>query len=85
MFLFMTFYLQQTQHYSPLKTGLAYLPFSGGIIVAAGIAAQLLPRVGPRVLMTIGGVLATASMLWLTQLDGDVVVRHAGSCRRSSR
>src|SRR5215475_6290726 len=29
MFLFMTFYLQQTQHYSPLKTGIAYLPFSG--------------------------------------------------------
>jgi MFS family permease len=68
MFLFMTFYLQQTQHYSPLKTGVAYLPFSGGIIVAAGISAQLLPRVGPRVLLTIGGVLATASMLWLTQL-----------------
>src|SRR6185369_8847750 len=49
--------------------GLAYLPFSGGIIVAAGIAAQLLPRVGPRVLMTVGGAMATAAMLWLTQLD----------------
>jgi len=68
MFLFMTFYLQQTQHYSPLKTGVAYLPFSGGIIVAAGISAQLLPRVGPRVLMTIGGILATGAMVWLTQL-----------------
>lgn len=69
MFLFMTFYLQQTQHYSPLKTGVAYLPFSGGIIVAAGISAQLLPRVGPRILMTVGGILATASMVWLTQLN----------------
>jgi len=69
MFLFMTFYLQQTQHYSPLKTGVAYLPFSGGIIVSAGIAATLLPRVGPRILMTIGGVLALGSMLYLTQLD----------------
>jgi EmrB/QacA subfamily drug resistance transporter len=67
-FLFMTFYLQQTQHYSPLKTGVAYLPFSGGIIVSAGIAAQLLPRVGPRILMTVGGILATGAMVWLTQL-----------------
>jgi EmrB/QacA subfamily drug resistance transporter len=68
MFLFMTYYLQQTLGYSALKSGIAYLPFSGGIIVAAGLAAQLLPRVGPRILMTFGGVLATASMVWLTQL-----------------
>src|SRR5215475_8108831 len=71
MFLFMTFYLQNTQHYSPLKTGVVYLPFSAGVIVSAGIAAQLLPRVGPRVLMTIGGVAATASMIYLTQLKAD--------------
>jgi len=69
MFLFMTYYLQQTLHYSALRSGIAYLPFSGGIVVAAGIAAQFLPRVGPRVLMTIGGVLATGAMVWLTQLD----------------
>lgn len=69
MFLFMTYYLQTTLGYSALRTGVAYLPFSGGIIVAAGVASQLLPRVGPRVLMTVGGVLATASMIWLTQLD----------------
>jgi EmrB/QacA subfamily drug resistance transporter len=69
MFLFLTYYLQLTLHYSAVKTGLAYLPFSGGIIVAAGIAAQLLPRVGPRVLMTVGGAMATGAMLWLTQLD----------------
>jgi Na+/melibiose symporter-like transporter len=69
MFLFMTFYLQQTMGYSALRSGVAYLPFSGGIIVAAGIAAQFLPRVGPRVLMSIGGVLATGGMIWLTRLD----------------
>jgi EmrB/QacA subfamily drug resistance transporter len=69
MFLFMTYYLQLTLGYSALRTGVAYLPFSGGIVVAAIIAAQLLPRVGPRVLMSVGGVLATAAMVWLTQLD----------------
>jgi len=69
MFLFMTYYLQLTLHYSALRSGIAYLPFSGGIVVSAGIAAQLLPRVGPRVLMTTGGVLTTVAMVWLTQLD----------------
>jgi EmrB/QacA subfamily drug resistance transporter len=71
MFLFMTFYLQQTMGYSALRSGVAYLPFSVGIVVAAGLAAQLLPRTGPRVLMTAGGVLATAGMVWLTRLDLD--------------
>jgi EmrB/QacA subfamily drug resistance transporter len=69
MFLFMTYYLQLTLGYSALRAGVAYLPFSGGIVVAATLAAQLLPRFGPRVLMTVGGLLATAAMVWLTQLD----------------
>jgi EmrB/QacA subfamily drug resistance transporter len=69
MFLFMTYYLQQTLHYSALRAGIAYLPFSGGIIVTAAVTAQLLPRFGPRVLMTVGALLATGAMVWLTQLD----------------
>ncbi|GAA0745078.1 MFS transporter [Dactylosporangium roseum] len=71
MFLFMTFYLQQTMGYSALKSGVAYLPFSGGIIAAAVVASRLLPRVGAKVLMATGGMLATAAMIWLTQLDLD--------------
>ncbi|GGM14375.1 MFS transporter [Dactylosporangium sucinum] len=71
MFLFMTFYLQQTMGYSALKSGVAYLPFSGGIVAAAIVASRLLPRVGPKVLMATGALLATASMVWLTQLDLD--------------
>ncbi|HEY3748007.1 MAG TPA: MFS transporter [Pseudonocardiaceae bacterium] len=71
MFLFMTYYLQQTLHYSAIKTGIAYLPFSGGIILTAAVTAQLLPRFGPRILMTTGALLATAAMVWLTQLSLD--------------
>ncbi len=71
MFLFMTYYFQQIQHYSPLKSGVSYLPFSGALIVTAGVASGLLPRVGPRVIMTTGGLLATAGMVWLTQLRAD--------------
>jgi EmrB/QacA subfamily drug resistance transporter len=71
MFLFLTFYLQLVLGYSPLRSGFAFLPFSLGIIFAAGAVAQLLPRVGPRPLMLIGLTMATASMLWLTQIQPD--------------
>jgi len=71
MFLFLTFYMQGTLHYSALKSGFAFLPFSAGIIVAAGLSGRLLPRFGPRSLMTIGLVAATVGMAWLTQLGVD--------------
>jgi EmrB/QacA subfamily drug resistance transporter len=69
MFLFMTYYLQTTLHWTALHTGIAYLPFSGGIIVTAALGSQLLPRFGPKVLMGVGTVLSTGSMIWLTMLD----------------
>jgi EmrB/QacA subfamily drug resistance transporter len=68
IFLFLTFYFQQTLGYSPLKSGFAFLPFSGGIILGAGVVSQLLPRVGPKPLMIVGLALAVAGMLWLTQI-----------------
>jgi EmrB/QacA subfamily drug resistance transporter len=71
MFLFMTYYFQGTLHYSPLKSGIAYLPFSGALIVTAIVASGLLPRVGPRAMMTLGGVLSAGAMIWLTQLRVD--------------
>ncbi len=68
MFLFLTFYMQAVLGYSPLKAGFGFLPFSLGIIFSAGAVAQLLPRVGPRPLLIIGLIMATGSMLWLTQI-----------------
>jgi EmrB/QacA subfamily drug resistance transporter len=67
-FLFLTYFLQKTLGYSALKTGFAFLPFSGGIILGAGVASQLLPRIGPRLPMVVGLTLATAGLLWFTQL-----------------
>ena len=46
-FLFLTYFFQGTLHYSALKTGFAFLPFSGGIIVGAAVASRLLPRSVP--------------------------------------
>jgi EmrB/QacA subfamily drug resistance transporter len=70
-FLFLTYFFQGTLHYSALKTGFAFLPFSAGIIVGAGVASRLLPRSGPRALMVIGLVIATAGLVWFTRLGTD--------------
>ncbi len=70
-FLFLTYFFQGTLHYSALKTGFAFLPFSGGIIVGATIASRLLPRLGPRPLMVTGLLLAAGGLAWFTRLGVD--------------
>jgi EmrB/QacA subfamily drug resistance transporter len=70
-FLFLTYYFQGTLHYSALKTGFAFLPFSGGIIIGAGLASRLLPRIGPRALMLTGLTLAAGGLVWFTRLGVD--------------
>src|SRR6478609_8783104 len=71
MFLFLTYYMQGILGYTPLKAGIAYLPFSLGIIFSAVVGGQLLPKVGPRPMMTTGFVAAGVAMLWLTQIGVD--------------
>jgi EmrB/QacA subfamily drug resistance transporter len=71
MFLFLTYYFQINLGYSPLKAGFAFLPFSAGIILAAGLVANLLPKIGPRPLMIPGLVMAILGMLLLTRIGED--------------
>ncbi len=66
MFLFLGLYLQVILGYSPLKTGFAFLPFSIGIIIFAGVASQLLPRVGPKPLIIWGLIQSTFGLYLLT-------------------
>ncbi len=69
VFLFLTYYLQLTLHYSPVKTGLAFMPLIGGTIVGAGIGLQFLPRfTGPRFIVPGGMLIAAACLAWLTRL-----------------
>lgn len=68
MFLFLGIYMQTILGYSPLKSGFAFLPFTGGIIVFAGIASQLLPKVGPKPLMIPGLLISAAGLLLLTRI-----------------
>jgi EmrB/QacA subfamily drug resistance transporter len=69
VFLFLTYYLQRNLGFSPVKSGLAFLPLSAVIIATATTATtKLLPRFGARPLMTSGMVLASLGMVVLAQL-----------------
>jgi EmrB/QacA subfamily drug resistance transporter len=67
IFLFVTYYLQTTLGYSPIVTGLAYLPMVATLMVT-GIVGQivLMPRTGPKPLVGLGMLIAAAGMVWLT-------------------
>jgi predicted MFS family arabinose efflux permease len=70
VFLFLTYYLQQNLGYSPIKTGLAFLPMSLMMMVTAMAGtAKLQARFGPRGLVTVGMALGGVAMLSLTRLD----------------
>ncbi|MEU5910321.1 MFS transporter [Micromonospora sp. NPDC047527] len=70
-FLFLTFYFQVVLQYTPLEAGLASLPVTAGVLIAAAGASQLLPRLGAKPLMVGGAALAAVGMLLLTQIDVD--------------
>lgn len=70
VFLFLTYYLQQTRGYSPVQTGLAFLPMTAVIMVTAIVATnRLRGRFGPRPLVFTGLALSAAAMLILTGLS----------------
>jgi EmrB/QacA subfamily drug resistance transporter len=69
IFLFLTYYLQQTLGYSPLVTGVAFLPISAGLIIASNLATiVLMPRTGPKPLVGLGMLAAAGGAAWLAQL-----------------
>jgi EmrB/QacA subfamily drug resistance transporter len=68
MFFFASLYVQEILGYSPLRAGLAFLPVTAGIVIGAGIAQQLIRRLGVRNVAIGGIVIATAGMIVLTQV-----------------
>ncbi|EFG65678.1 MFS transporter [Streptomyces sp. SPB074] len=70
VFLFLTYYLQQILGYSPIKTGLAFLPMVGVMIMMSVVVTNaVLPRTGPKPLVPPGMLFAAGGMVWLTGLD----------------
>jgi EmrB/QacA subfamily drug resistance transporter len=69
IFLFLTYYLQVTLGYSPVITGVAFLPMIALVMVSANLATiVLMPRFGPRPLVTLGMLVAALGMVWLTRI-----------------
>jgi EmrB/QacA subfamily drug resistance transporter len=72
VFLFLTFYLQQTKGLSALETGLAFLPMNVAIIATATVVStRVLARTGPRPLVPAGMALAALGMVLLTRIGVD--------------
>ena len=68
--LFLTYFLQQTLGFSPITTGLAFLPLSGAVVLTAGIAqTQGVPRVGGKPLIVGGMALGAVALAFLAQLS----------------
>ena len=69
IFLFITYYLQQTLGFSPVTTGLAFLPMIALVMISSNVSnIVLMPRFGPRPLVTTGMLLAAAGLAWLTRI-----------------
>jgi EmrB/QacA subfamily drug resistance transporter len=71
MFFFNTLYVQRVLGFSPIQAGLAFLPFTAGIVIGAGLAQRLVPRLGAREVPLIGMALAVAGLLLFLRLEPD--------------
>jgi MFS family permease len=68
MFFFLTLFTQTVLGYSAVRSGICYLPFTAGIVIAAGLASQLMARIGPRPLILAGTAAAAGGMFWFARL-----------------
>jgi EmrB/QacA subfamily drug resistance transporter len=68
MFFFLTLFMQDVWGYSPLKTGLAWLPFVPANLAATVVAQQGVTRIGARPLLIAGGAIAAGGMFWLSRI-----------------
>jgi len=67
-FFFLSLYMQNVLHYSPLQTGAAYLPVTGGFMLSVGIVAQLLPRIGTKPVIVGGALIAAGGIYFLSHV-----------------
>ena len=73
LFFFLTLFIQTVLGYSAIRSGIAYLPFAVGVVVASGLASQLMSRLGPRPLIVAGTAAVAGGMFWFSRLT-----EHAG-------
>src|SRR5439155_10066668 len=71
MFFFISLYMQQVLGYSAIHAGLSYLPLAVSIIISAGIASQLVTRVGFKPILGTGMALIAGGLIWFSQISVD--------------
>jgi EmrB/QacA subfamily drug resistance transporter len=71
MFFFISLYMQQVLGYSAIKAGVSYLPLAVSIILSAGIASQLVTRIGFKNVLAAGMTLIAAALVWFSQISVD--------------
>jgi len=71
MFFFLSLFIQQVVGYSPLRTGFAFLPFSVGIVIGAGLSSNLVNRIDPRFITGVGTLMAAGALFGFSRLDVD--------------
>jgi EmrB/QacA subfamily drug resistance transporter len=68
MFLFLTLYMQNVLHYTAIQTGLAYLPLTFSVGIAAGVSAKLIARIGTRPVIVTGALIAAGGLYSLSRI-----------------
>jgi EmrB/QacA subfamily drug resistance transporter len=70
-FFFLSLYFQLVLHYTPIQAGFASLPTTLGVLISAGAASALVPRIGPKPIMVVGGLLAAGGLFTMSFLTPD--------------
>ncbi|MFE1552470.1 MFS transporter [Streptomyces sp. NPDC058718] len=71
MFFFIVLWVQDVLGYSPIQSGLAFLPVTVAIVTGAGLAQRLLPVLGPKPFMVSGSAITGIGLFWLTFITSD--------------
>ncbi len=72
VFLFVTYYMQSSLHFTPFQTGLAFLPMIAMLVLAAQLSTNIfVPRFGPKLMVPIGMAFGACGMVYLTRLGLD--------------
>jgi EmrB/QacA subfamily drug resistance transporter len=78
IFLFLTYYLEASLGYSPIKTGLAFLPMVAAVVASSTTSSLVvLPKLGPKIVVSAGFLVAAAGMAVLNRLElGSTYAAH---------
>ncbi len=71
MFFFISLYMQQVLGYGALKAGISYLPLAGSIVISAGVASQLVTKIGFKPVLLTGLALIAIGLVWFGQISAD--------------